>query len=71
MLSDDRFNTGHEDCVIFEPCFEGEGTNMVVLDGSPTSCFYLHLPFIHDLKVLVLFMSFEFKFLVTANASLL
>lgn len=42
---------------------------MATLCGSYTFYFYLHIPFIHELGVLIPFMLFEVNFLVTANFS--
>lgn len=42
---------------------------MVVLDGSPTFYFYLHLYVIHDLRVLIPFTLFEVEFLAIVNVA--
>lgn len=42
---------------------------MVVLNDSPTPYFYLHLPIIHDLGVLMPFMSCETEFLASTNVA--
>lgn len=62
----DLSNTVHW---ILEPCFEGERGNIIVVNGSSTPYFYMHLYVIHDLRVLIPFTPFEAKFLAIANVS--
>lgn len=39
------------------------------MDGSPTPYFYLYVSIIHDLRVLISFMSFKAEFLTTDNVA--
>ncbi|KAI5442031.1 hypothetical protein KIW84_011192 [Lathyrus oleraceus] len=61
-------STGHkEEDVILEPYFETERANTVTMSGSFDPYFYLHLPIIHELGLLIPFTPFESDFLTTIN----
>lgn len=49
---------GREEDVILEPYLEKEMANMDTFDEPSSSFFYLHLPIIYELRVLVPFTSF-------------
>lgn len=53
---------GHDDDVILEPCSEREIANMIVLYGLPTPYFYLNLPFIPDIGILIPFKLLKSSF---------
>lgn len=53
-------NTGHKDDVTLELCFAS-------LDGLHNPYFYLHLPIINDLGVLIPFMLFKAEFLAITS----
>lgn len=55
--------------MISEPCFEGERTNMAFINYSLNPLFCMHLPFIHDIGVLIPFIMFEVEFPVIANVA--
>lgn len=61
-------NIEHEDNVILEQTLKGREPTWV-LDGSHTTYFYLHLPVIHDLGVLIPFTLFKAEFLEISNVS--
>lgn len=54
---------------LMEHCFKDERANMDTSSDPYALYFYLHLPIIYDLGVLVPFSSFETKFLITANVA--
>lgn len=60
------FNTNEED-VILEAFVEEDRVNMVSLVDSLCPCFYLHLPFIQELRVIIPITMFKVKVLVTSN----
>lgn len=56
--------------MILEPCSGKERINMDTSDNTYARYFYLHLPIIHELKVLVPFNYFEIELFATSNVSL-
>lgn len=55
--------------VIFEPCLEIERPNMNIISEPYIPYFYYHLPVIHELGDLILFIPFEAKCLMVLNAA--
>lgn len=65
---DIRFlSTWHKEDVVLEPCSKIERANMDTLDSLPTPYFYLYLPIIHELGVLIPFTPFKVDFMETPN----
>lgn len=63
-----RFSsTRHKEDVILEPCSEMKKANMDNFGGLSAPYFYLHLPAIHELGILIPFVPFEAYFLATTN----
>lgn len=52
------------------PYSKEEHANTDTLEDSPYAFFYIHIPLIHDLGVLIPFTHFDYEFLVTINFSL-
>lgn len=62
-------NTRHRENIILEPYSKLERANMATTCGSSTPYFYLHLPVIYELGILIPFTPFEVDFLVTINVT--